>query len=104
MKLTTNTCQRLLGITASASLLGVVGCSNLPRTASNNSAAMYRKSSAQTLESDLAYQPQGWDSGGGGQSQSVSPATSSPGSGAASAASSGGHGGAASSGGHSGGR
>ncbi len=34
MKLTTNTYRRLLWITASASLLGIVGCSNLPKTAS----------------------------------------------------------------------
>jgi hypothetical protein len=39
MKLTTNTYKRLLWITASASLLGIAGCSNLPRTASSNSAA-----------------------------------------------------------------
>ena len=38
MKLTTNTYKRLLWITASASLSGIVGCSNLPRTASSNSA------------------------------------------------------------------
>ena len=41
MKLSTNTYQRLLWITASASLLGIVGCSNLPRTASSNNTAMY---------------------------------------------------------------
>ena len=39
MKLTTNTYKRLLSITASASLSGIVGCSNLPGTASSNSAA-----------------------------------------------------------------
>ena len=39
MKLTTNTYKRLLWITASASLLGIAGCSNLPRTTSSNSAA-----------------------------------------------------------------
>ena len=41
MKLSTNIYQRLLWITASASLLGIVGCSNLPRTASSNNTAMY---------------------------------------------------------------
>ena len=41
MKLFTNTYQRLLWITASASLLGIVGCSNLPKTASSNNTAMY---------------------------------------------------------------
>jgi hypothetical protein len=41
MKLSTNTYQRLLWITASASLLGIVGCSNLPKTASSNNTAMY---------------------------------------------------------------
>jgi hypothetical protein len=41
MKLSTHFYQRLLWITASASLLGIVGCSNLPRTASSNNTAMY---------------------------------------------------------------
>ena len=41
MKLSTNIYQRLLWITASASLLGIVGCSDLPRTASSNNTAMY---------------------------------------------------------------
>src|SRR3979490_931659 len=41
MKLSTNIYQRLLWITASASLLGIVGCSNLPRTASSNDTAKY---------------------------------------------------------------
>jgi hypothetical protein len=41
MKLSTNTYQRLLWVTASASLLGIVGCSDLPRTASSNNTAMY---------------------------------------------------------------
>src|SRR5438132_4335137 len=41
MKLSTNIYKRLLWITASASLLGIVGCSNLPRTASRNNTALY---------------------------------------------------------------
>jgi hypothetical protein len=41
MKLSTNIYQRLLWITASASLLGIGGCSNLPRTASSNNTALY---------------------------------------------------------------
>jgi hypothetical protein len=36
MKLSTNTYQRFLCITASACILGIVGCSDLPRTASSN--------------------------------------------------------------------
>jgi hypothetical protein len=41
MKLSTNTYQRFLWIAASACLLGIVGCSDLPRTASSNNTAMY---------------------------------------------------------------
>jgi hypothetical protein len=41
MKLSTNTYQRLLWITASASLMGIVGCSDLSRTASSNNTAFY---------------------------------------------------------------
>ena len=66
MKLLMNIHQRLLWITASASLLAAVGCSNLPGTASSNNTAMYAKSD-QSLESLLAYPHQGWDGGGGGQ-------------------------------------
>jgi hypothetical protein len=36
-----NTYQRLLWITASASLLGIVGCSNLPRTASSRASSAW---------------------------------------------------------------
>ena len=41
MKLSTNTYQRLLWITASASLLGIVGCSNLPKTASSRASSAW---------------------------------------------------------------
>jgi hypothetical protein len=41
MKLTTNTYKRLLWITASASLLGIVGCSNLPKTASSRASSAW---------------------------------------------------------------
>ena len=41
MKLTTNTYKRLLWITASASLLGIAGCSNLPKTASSRASSAW---------------------------------------------------------------
>ena len=53
MKLTTNTYKRLLWITASASLLGIVGCSNLPKTASS------RASSAWTAADTAKYTTNG---------------------------------------------
>jgi hypothetical protein len=41
MKLTINTYKRLLWITASASLLGIAGCSNLPGTASSRASSAW---------------------------------------------------------------
>src|SRR2546427_11864540 len=74
MKLSANIYQRLLWITASASLLGIVGCSNLPRTASSNNTAMYgtkgRSLHSITGVSPTAYDPDPYNpdqfpSGGG---------------------------------------
>ena len=50
MKLSTNTYQRLLWITVSASLLGIVGCSNLPKTASSNNTALYGSNDDRSLD------------------------------------------------------
>lgn len=94
MKLSTNIYQQLLGITAGASLLGIVGCSNVPGAASGTNAAMYEKTSAQTMDRILAYPRQGWD-GGGGQGAAPGPGP---------AGSIGTAGSVGSSGGHSGGR
>ena len=56
MKLSTNTYQRLLWITVSASLLGIVGCSNLPKTASSNNTAMYG-TNGRSLDSIIGLSP-----------------------------------------------
>jgi hypothetical protein len=56
MKLTTHTYQRLLWITASASLLSIVGCSNLPRTASSNDTAKYG-TNGRSLDSIIGSSP-----------------------------------------------
>src|ERR1700692_4374346 len=107
MKLTTNSYQRLLWITASASLLGIVGCSNLPRTASSNNTALYGSNDDRSLDrisviglSPTAYNaldnPHPSPAGGGGNGGSAS---TSSGTSSSSEASSG-----TSSGGHSGGK
>src|SRR6202022_1984153 len=114
MKLTTNTYQRLLWITASASLLGIVGCSNLPRTASSNNTALYGSNDDRSLDrisviglSPTAYNaldnphpsPAGGGGNGGSASTSSSSSAASSGTSSSSTASSG-----TSSGGHSGGK
>src|SRR3981189_1809207 len=60
MKLSTHFYQRLLWITASASLLGIVGCSNLPRTASSNDTAKYG-TNGRNLVSIIGLSPTGSD-------------------------------------------
>jgi hypothetical protein len=95
MKLTTNIHQRLLWI-ATASLLGIVGCSNLPRAASSNNTAMYG-SNGRSLDSTIGVSPTAYDAlynphpapAGGGPAASSSTTSSS--STASSATSSGGH-------------
>jgi hypothetical protein len=110
MKLTTNTYQRLLWITASASLLSIAGCSNLPKTASSNNTAMYgtddRNRDSITDDSPTAYNaldnPHPAPAGGGGAvsaSTTSSSSTASSGTSSSSTASSG-----TSSSGHSGGK
>jgi uncharacterized membrane protein YgcG len=110
MKLTTNTYQRLLWITASASLLSIVGCSNLPKTASSNNTAMYgtddRNLNSIIGDSPTAYNaldnPHPAPAGGGpaaSSSTTSSSSTASSGTASSSTASSG-----TSSGGHSGGK
>jgi hypothetical protein len=80
MKLTTNTYQRLLWITASASLLGIAGCSNLPGAASSNDPANYGTNS-QSLASIIGSSPTAYNMldnphpeprGGGGNGGSAS--------------------------------
>jgi hypothetical protein len=105
-----NTHQRLLWITTTASLLGIVGCSNLPRTASSNNTAMYATNS-ENPASIIDVSPTAYDAlcnphpapAGGGPAASSgttsSSSTASSGTSSSSTASSG-----TSSGGHSGGK